>query len=82
MIPHGRKLLGAYFKAYFTTRRVIFGGVSNENTATNKNIKNICLLCMYSMMLLDITSQRHIKIEADKSCFFNGWLETMPKDAP
>ena len=57
-------------------------GVNNQNTATKQNIKNICLLCMYSMMLLDITSQRHIKIEAEKSCFFNGWLETMPKDAP
>ena len=29
-----------------------------------------------------ITSQRNIRIEAEKSCFLNGWLETMPKDAP
>ena len=34
------------------------------------------------IIFLGITSQRNIRIETEKSCFFNGWLETMPKDAP
>ena len=34
------------------------------------------------IIFLGITSQRNIRFETERSCFFNGWLETMPKDAP
>ena len=37
---------------------------------------------MYSMMSLDIEAPTNKKYQAEKSCFFNGRLETMPKDAP
>jgi len=34
------------------------------------------------ILFLGIATQRSIQIEAEKSCCFNGWLETMPKNAP
>ena len=40
------------------------------------------LILVRKIIFLEIATQRTIKFEAEKLCFFNGWLETMPKDAP
>ena len=49
----------------------------------------VCILCMHSMYVFYVFYDvfgyyipETRKIEAEKLCFFNGWLETMPKDAP
>ena len=40
------------------------------------------IILVRKTLFLDIATQRNINIEAEKSCFFNAWLESMPKDAP
>ena len=40
------------------------------------------LILVRKTIFLDSGTQRSINIEAEKSYVFDGWLETMPKDAP